>query len=102
MAKYVYKKYAKFMENIHKTICDDETQLKQMNVRKSRFLQSDPSDGKQSILFRFTICIPITFYNSSGNSLIAKAKNELSQPTSDQRHQNHAAFLLQLSTKNCA
>jgi hypothetical protein len=26
MAKYVYKKYAKFMENIHKTICDDETQ----------------------------------------------------------------------------
>jgi hypothetical protein len=75
---------------------------KQMNVRKSRFLQPDPSDGKQSIPFRFAICIPITFYNSSGNSLIAKAKNDLSQPTSDQRHQNHAAFLLQLSTKNCA
>lgn len=28
------------MENIHKTICDDETQLKEMNVRKSRFLRS--------------------------------------------------------------
>jgi hypothetical protein len=94
--------YIKNMENIHKTICDDETQLKQMNVRKSRFLQSDLSDGKQSILFRFAICIPITFYNSSGNPLIAKAKNELSHPTSDQRHQNHAAFLLQLCTKNCA
>lgn len=25
------------MENIHKTICDDETQLKQMNVRKVGF-----------------------------------------------------------------
>lgn len=61
MAKYVYKKHAKFMENIHKNICDDETQLKQMNVRKSGFLQSDPADGKQSILFRFAIHIPITF-----------------------------------------
>jgi hypothetical protein len=50
------------MENINKTICDDETQLKHMNVRKSRFLQPNPSDGKQSILFRFAI-----------------AKNELSQ-----------------------
>jgi hypothetical protein len=67
------------MENINKTICDDQTQLKHMNVRKSRFLQPNPSDGKQSILFRFAICIPIAFYNSSGNSLIAKAKNELSQ-----------------------